>query len=127
MYKKCIKMHKKEMCIYTSEDHSPRKRHEPFIHSVTRKYIQNRHRRVYLHDSDDIKFQNVLTQLCLTHCDSSDGSQAPLPFTITRSLLKLTSTELVILSNQLILCHPLSSCPQSFPKSGSSPMSRLLA
>ena len=33
--------------------------------------------------------------------------QASLPFTISQSLLKLMSVELVMPSNQLILCHPL--------------------
>ena len=41
-----------------------------------------------------------------------------LSFTISGSLLKLTSIESVMLSNQFILCHLLSSCPQSFPESG---------
>ena len=45
----------------------------------------------------------------------------------TPSLLKLMSIELVIPSNHLILCHPLSSCLQSFPASGSFPMSQLFA
>ena len=31
----------------------------------------------------------------------------------------------MLLSNHLILCRPFSSCPQSFPASGSFPMSRL--
>ena len=33
--------------------------------------------------------------------------QAPLSFTISWSLLKLTSIESVMLSSHLILCHPL--------------------
>ena len=40
--------------------------------------------------------------------------QASLSFTISRSSRKLTSTELVMLSNSLILCHPFSFCLQSF-------------
>ena len=51
--------------------------------------------------------------------------QAFLSFTICRSLLKLTAIELVMLSNHLILCHPFSSCLQSFPASGPFLMSRL--
>ena len=45
-------------------------------------------------------------------------------FTISWSLLKLMSTELMIPSNHLILCcpNPFSSCPQSFLASGSFPM-----
>ena len=53
--------------------------------------------------------------------------QASLSFTISRSLLKLTSTESVMPSNHLILCRPFSSCPQSFPASESFPMSCLFA
>ena len=40
--------------------------------------------------------------------------QAPLPFTISQSLLRFMSTELVMLSNHLILCCPLFFLP-SFP------------
>ena len=40
-------------------------------------------------------------------------------FTITQSLFKLLSIELVIPSNHLIVHRPFSSCPQSFPASGS--------
>ena len=40
--------------------------------------------------------------------------QASLFFTISRSLLKLTSTESVMPSNHLILCHPLL-LPSIFP------------
>ena len=41
--------------------------------------------------------------------------QAPLSFTISRSLLKLMSIESVMLSNHLILCHPLLLWPSIFP------------
>ena len=41
--------------------------------------------------------------------------QACLSFTISQSLLKLMSSESVMPSNQLVLCHPFSSCLQSFP------------
>ena len=51
--------------------------------------------------------------------------QASLSFTISWSLLKLMSIESMMPSNHLILCHPFSSCPQSFPASGSFPMSQL--
>ena len=44
---------------------------------------------------------------------------AALSFTISWSLLKLMSIELVMLSNHCILWHPLLSCLQSFPASGS--------
>ena len=53
--------------------------------------------------------------------------QAPLSFTVSRSLRKLMSIEPVMLSNHLILCCPFSSCSQSFPASGSLPMSQLFS
>ena len=53
--------------------------------------------------------------------------QAPLSSPSFQSLLKFMSIESVILSNHLILCCPFSSCLQSFPASGSFPMSWLLA
>ena len=42
-------------------------------------------------------------------------SQASLSFTISRSLLKSMSMELVMPSNHLILCHPLFLLPSIFP------------
>ena len=53
--------------------------------------------------------------------------QACLCFTISQSLLKLMSVELVLSSNHLSLCHPLSSCLQHFPVSGSFLMSQFFA
>ena len=53
--------------------------------------------------------------------------QASLFFTISWSLLKLMSIELVMPSNRLILCSPFSSCLQYFPASGSFLMSQLFS
>ena len=53
--------------------------------------------------------------------------QAPLSFTISQSLLKFMYTESVMLSNHLILCHPLLLLPSIFPRIGSFQMSWLLA
>ena len=53
--------------------------------------------------------------------------QASLSCTISWSLIKLMSIELVMPSNHLILVTPFSSCPHSFPASGFSPMSWLFA
>ena len=58
---------------------------------------------------------------CLTLCNPMDCS------TISRSLLKLMSIELVMPFNYLILCHPHLISPSSFPASGSFPMSWLFA
>ena len=52
--------------------------------------------------------------------------QASLSFSVSWSLLKLMPFESVMPSNRLILCHPLPSCSQSFPASGSFPMSQLV-
>ena len=49
--------------------------------------------------------------------------QASLSCTVSQSLLK--SIESVMLSNHLIPIAFFSSCPQSFPATGSFPMSRL--
>ena len=49
--------------------------------------------------------------------------QASLSITNSQSLLRLMSIELVMPSNHLIFCRPFSSCLQSFPASGSFPMS----
>ena len=51
--------------------------------------------------------------------------QAPLSFTISWSLLKFTSTEAAMLSNHLILCHPLLLLPSIFPSIGVFPMNGL--
>ena len=50
--------------------------------------------------------------------------QATLSLTNSRSLLKLMSIELVMPSNHLIFCHPFSFHLQSFPSSGSFPLSQ---
>ena len=52
----------------------------------------------------------LVTQLCLTLCSPGPWTaacQASLSFTVSQSLLKLMSIELVMPSNHLILCHPL--------------------
>ena len=53
--------------------------------------------------------------------------QAPLSFTISQSFLRLTSIELMMLSNHLILCCLFSLCLQSFPAAESLPASWLFA
>ena len=64
-----------------------------------------------------------VTKLCLTLYNPwTAACQASLSFTISESLCKLMSTELMMPSNHLT---PFSSCPQSFPVSGSFPMSQL--
>ena len=53
--------------------------------------------------------------------------QASLSITNSWSLLKLISIESVMPSNHLIICQLLSSCLQSFPASGSFPVSQFFA
>ena len=55
-------------------------------------------------------------QSCPTLCDPMNSAcQASLFFTISWSLLKLTSTESMMPSNYLILCRPLLLLPSIFP------------
>ena len=76
----------------------------------------------------------VLMEMCKEICCCcfsvakmwTTAGQASLSFTISHSLLKLMPIKLVMPSNHLILC-PFSSCPQSFPVSGSCLMSWLFA
>ena len=65
-----------------------------------------------------------VTQSWLTPCDPTDCRMPHFPVLhYLLELLKLMSIESVIPSNHLILC-PFSSCPQSFPASGSFPVSQ---
>ena len=58
----------------------------------------------------------LVTQLCLTLCNPwTAACQASLYFTISQSLLKLMSIELIMSSNHLILCRPLFFLPSIFP------------
>ena len=57
----------------------------------------------------------LVTKSCLTLCDPMDSSQASLSYTISWSLLKLTSIETVMPSNHLILCCPLPLLLSMFP------------
>ena len=65
------------------------------------------------------------SQLFATPCIAT--YLASLSFTISQSLLKLMSIELVMPSNHLVLCCPLLSCPQSFSASESFLISQLFA
>ena len=80
--------------------------------------------------TDKPKWFFVVVQL-LSHlqlCDPMDCSMPGFPVLhYPQSLLKFMSIDLVVLSNHLILCHPFSFCLQSFPASGSFPVSRLFA
>ena len=65
------------------------------------------------------------TKLCPTLCDPwTAAHQASLSFTISQSLLKLMSMELVMPSNYLIFCCPLLLLPSIFPSIRVFPVSR---
>ena len=58
----------------------------------------------------------LVAKSCVTLCNPwTAAHQASLSFTISQSLLKLLSVELVMSSNHLILCHPLLLLPSTFP------------
>ena len=57
----------------------------------------------------------VLSHVQLFAATGTSARQAPLSFTISQSLLKLMSIESRLLSNHLILCHPLLLLPSVFP------------
>ena len=66
------------------------------------------------------KFSSVvqsLSHVCLFATPWTAARHPSLSITNSWSLLNLMSIELVMPSNHLILCHPLSSCLQSFPAS----------
>ena len=68
----------------------------------------------------------LVTKSGPTLCNLKDCSVPVFPvLIISQSLLKLMSIELVMPSNHLILCCSLLLCLQSFPASGSFPMSWL--
>ena len=70
-----------------------------------------------------------VTQSCPIFCDPRDCSSTP-GFPVLQPLLELSQTHVYWVSdasNHLILCHPLSSCPQSFTASGSFLMSQFFA
>ena len=64
-------------------------------------------------------------RLFVTPCTAA--RQASPSITIFQILLRLMSFESVMPSKHLIICRPLSSCPQSFPASVSFLMSRVFA
>ena len=61
-----------------------------------------------------LQFSSV-TQLCLTATPWTAAHQASLSIINSRSLLKLMSIEMVMPSNNLILCLPLLQLPSIFP------------
>ena len=66
----------------------------------------------------------LVTQLCLTLCNPIQHVRIPCP-SPSPGACSNTCASSVMPSNHLVLCHPFSSCLQSFPASGSFPMSQL--
>ena len=67
-------------------------------------------------------------QLCLALCDPMDcGMPGSSVLHYIPEFAQIHVPELVMLSDHLILCHPFSFCLQSFPASGSFPVSWLFA
>ena len=64
---------------------------------------------------DEIGSVQSLSQVQLFATPWAAAHQASLSITNSQSLLKLTSIELVMPSNHLILCHPLFLLPSIFP------------
>ena len=80
-----------------------------------------------VYNQSTLQFSSVqsLSHVRLFVTPWTTAHQASLSITNSRSLPKPMSIVSVMPSNHLILCRPFSSCPQSFPASGSFPMSQL--
>ena len=72
------------------------------------------------------QFSSVQSLSCVWLCDPMNHSMPGLSVQHQPPEPKLMSIESVMPSNHLILCCPLLLLPQSFPASGSFPMSQLL-
>ena len=86
----------------------------PFKHN---KYSKNNAYIIYLINKHNLKIIVVQLLNCvqLSVNPWPAACQASLFFTVSCSLLKLMSIELVMPSNHLILCHPLLFLPSIFP------------
>ena len=83
------------------------------------KYIDQKNTTVYI-------VFIVQSLSCVQHCYPwTVAHQASLSSTICPNLLKFMSIESVMLSNHLILCHPLLFCLRSFPAWWCFPVSQL--
>ena len=76
---------------------------------------------------ETLHFVQLLSCVQFLETPWTAAHQASLSFTIIQSSLKLLSIESVMPSNHPILCHPFSSCLQSFSASQSFPMSWVFA
>ena len=76
---------------------------------------------------DKVSLVQSLSRVRLFATPWTAARQASLSIVNSRSLRKLMSIESVLPSSHLILCRPFSSRLQSFPASGSFPVSQLFA
>ena len=97
------------------------------LHCKAVSYLLNHKESPNIYFIITIQFSSV-AQSCLTLCDPIDCSTpASMPFTISRSMLKPMSIELVMPSNISPSVVPFSSLLQSFPPSGFFPVSQFFA
>ena len=80
-----------------------------------------------LHWKTERKSVQFLSRVWFFATPWTAAHQAPLSTINSRGSPKPMSIELMMSSNHLILCRPFSTCLQSFPVSGSFPMSQLFA
>ena len=99
------------------------------VHGVTKQLDMTEQR-----NSNNITFNNIYSVQFISVQSISCVQLFMTPWTAahqaslySQSLLKLVSIESVMPSNHLILCHPLLLPPQSFPESGSFPVSQFFA
>ena len=65
-----------------------------------------------------VVFHCSVAKSCPTLDPGTAAHQSLLSFTVSQSLPKFMSIELVMISNYLILCHPLLLLPRIFPNTG---------
>ena len=75
--------------------------------------------------SSSVQFRYLLSRVQLFATPWTAARQASLSITNSQSLLQLLSTESVMPSNHLILCHPLLLLPSIFPSIRVFPVSQL--
>ena len=109
---KYIETHLKHKCTFSSA-------HK---HSGKKKKKKNNFKSIYFYFSFAVAVQ-LLSRVQLFATTWTAACQTSLFFTVFWSLLKLMSTESIMPSSHLILCCSFSSCLQSFPASGSFPVS----
>ena len=92
----------------------------PSCHRFQRRHTKSSFKRIFFSQSLLLAAVVVhwLSQIWFFVIQWTAASQAYLSFTISWSLLKLRSIELVMPSSHLILCHPLLLLPSIFPSIG---------